>query len=106
VSFTEVLAWTVPPALGVILLIYALVYASGARRAKRYRPGRPFDFTPVWYLASTERHAGRPGAMALAEGAAQPRQLPARPAGEPAVGPILAAQTQGEQQVGGASDRW
>lgn len=106
VSFTldEVLILAVP-ALAVIALIYALVYASGARRSRRYRPGRPFEFAPVWFLASTEEHAGKPGAMALPQGRPQQAELPARPAGEPAVGPVLTAQTEG-QHIGGASDRW
>lgn len=106
-SFTvsEVLTLALP-ALAVVLLIYALVYAGGAHRAKRYRPGRPFEFTPVWFLSAPEQLAGKTGAAALPEGPSRQQQLPGRPAGEPAVGPILTAQTEGAQHVGGASDRW
>lgn len=37
--------------LAVILLVTAWAFAANARSAPRYRPGRPFSFTPVWYLA-------------------------------------------------------
>ena len=67
-------------ALAVVAVVYAAVYAGSARRAKRYRPGRPFEFTPVWFLASPEKAA--PGALAV-EG------------------------TQAAHgETGGASDRW
>ncbi|WP_344129795.1 hypothetical protein [Luedemannella flava] len=74
-------------ALAVILLIYAVVYAGSAKRAKRYRPGRPFTFTPVWFLAAPDRQlvgAGEHRQLTGAAGAAD------RPHG----------------QTGGASDRW
>ena len=47
--------------LGVIALVGSLVLAGSGRhrQARRYRPGRPYDFRPVWFLASPER-AGRP----------------------------------------------
>lgn len=94
------------PTLAVILLIWGLVYAGGTHRSKRYRPGRPFHFTPVWFLSVPERLTGKTNdATALPEGRRQ-QQLPGRPAGAPAAGPVLAAQTEGEQHVGGASDRW
>jgi hypothetical protein len=41
------------PAL-VIAVIAGLVYLSGARPSRRYRPGRPFEFTPVWFLSSPD----------------------------------------------------
>lgn len=36
-------------AAGVLAL---LVFGAGARRTPRYRPGRPFAFSPVWFLAA------------------------------------------------------
>jgi hypothetical protein len=66
-------------ALLVVAVVYAMVYAGSARRAKRYRPGRPFEFTPVWFLASPEKAAP---ALAI-EGAQTPHG-----------------------ETGGASDRW
>ena len=69
-------------AVVVVALVYVIVYAGSARRAKRYRPGRPFEFTPVWFLAAPEKTA--PGARAaLAAGAQVPHG-----------------------ETGGASDRW
>ncbi len=36
----------------VVLLVAALVYAAGGQGTPRYRPGRPYNFAPVWYLAA------------------------------------------------------
>ena len=49
--------------LGIILLVASLVLAGGDRtkRARRYRPGRPYDFQPIWFLASPERVTGAAG---------------------------------------------
>lgn len=69
--------------LAVIAIIFALVYASGARGAKRYRPGRPYNFAPVWFLSKPESE-GPAGAE---------RQLVAADSEHPGV-------------TGGASDRW
>lgn len=44
--------------LGVFLLLAAAVYGSASRRNRRYRPGRPFEFTPVWFLAAPQRIIG------------------------------------------------
>lgn len=40
--------------LAVIAIIFALVYVSSTRAAKRYRPGRPYTYAPVWFLAKPE----------------------------------------------------
>jgi hypothetical protein len=87
----------------VIVVIYGAVYAGSSRPSKRYRPGRPFEFTPVWFLAAPEQLST----------AAQAGEL---------TGPTRAALPAGrttdtktdwpaEDQVavhttGGASDRW
>jgi hypothetical protein len=83
--------------LAVVAVIFGLVYAGGGRSDRRYRPGRPFDFAPVWFLSAPEAqaeaasngHAAITGAdrMALTKSDA--------PSGEP-VGDV----------TGGASDRW
>jgi hypothetical protein len=77
-------------AVGVLVVIYGLVYAGGSRGNKRYRPGRPFVFTPVWFLAAPEQQAraGISGRREL-ERAAPAGARPARP-----------------RETGGASDRW
>jgi hypothetical protein len=79
--------------VGVALVVTGLVYAGGSRRSKRYRPGRPFEFRPVWFLAAPDRLAtNRPA-------------LPPAPS-EPVPGPILAQQPAQQGATGGASDRW
>lgn len=84
-------------ALAIIAVICAIVYAGSARRAKRYRPGRPFPFTPVWFLAAPQDQVTAGG-----------RQLSA--AGRPAISGPGVESAPGEQPVlgetGGASDRW
>jgi hypothetical protein len=51
---TEVLLFFVGIPLAVIGLVFALVYIAGARSAKRYRPGRAYSYSPVWFLARPE----------------------------------------------------
>ena len=77
--------------LAVIAVIYALVYASGSRGAKRYRPGRPYSFAPVWFLAKPETDGPSAKALGASSGA---KALEAAPEREH---PGL---------TGGASDRW
>ncbi len=73
--------------LAVIVIIFALVYASGSRGAKRYRPGRPYSFAPVWFLARPETDGpSRSHAPMKALEAAPEREHPG--------------------VTGGASDRW
>jgi hypothetical protein len=76
----------------VALVVTGLVYAGGSRRNKRYRPGRPFEFYPVWFLSAPEEMDGG---------------RPALPPGEPVPGPLLAQPAEPAQgTTGGASDRW
>jgi len=57
-----VLVYLVIPA-AIITVVAALVFAGSdrTRRTKRYRPGRPYDFQPIWFLASPERVTGAAG---------------------------------------------
>lgn len=80
----------------VIAVIAGLVYGAGARRSKRYRPGRPFEFTPVWFLAQHDRAAAMNSGYAI--GAGEQVALPAAAetaAGDPPV-----------QVTGGARGTW
>ncbi|MBL7260345.1 aa3-type cytochrome oxidase subunit CtaJ [Paractinoplanes lichenicola] len=65
-----VLVYVIIPA-AVIGLIAALSLA-GTRDAKqpdrRYRPGRPYDFRPIWFLAAPEQVVGATGRPALTGG--------------------------------------
>ncbi|WP_444543448.1 aa3-type cytochrome oxidase subunit CtaJ [Micromonospora lutea] len=99
-SVTDTLLVFVGIPAAIVLVITGLVYAGsqgGGGGAKRYRPGRPFSFTPVWFLGRPEELADSAG-TALSVGA----QAPA-----------LTSRTQDQTGVeapaggtGGASDRW
>ena len=85
----------------VIVVVSALVVGGSeqTRWHRRYRPGRPYDFQPIWLLASPEQVG-----PALAE----------RPAiehdAQPAIGPGVIEDSSGARvpigSTGGASDRW
>jgi hypothetical protein len=71
--------------LAVIALIFALVYLTGSRSAKRYRPGRDYRYAPVWFLAKPETDG---------PATAQAKELAA------------SASPTHPGLIGGASDRW
>ncbi|HEY0698559.1 MAG TPA: hypothetical protein VGD43_12205 [Micromonospora sp.] len=85
------------PALIVLVIAALTLSGRGGRGDRRYRPGRPFEFTPVWFLSSPEQLADSAG-TALPAGA----QAPALTSREVAKAgkPVPAGAT------GGASDRW
>lgn len=85
------------PAL-VIVVITGLGMIGRGQANRRYRPGRPFDFAPVWFLSSPEQLAESAG-VALPPGA----QAPALTSSEAAHKPETAARVG---VTGGASDRW
>jgi len=85
----------------VFLLVAGIVYAGSARRGKRYRPGRPYRFTPVWFLSAPEGLApdeGTDGRRALDHGP-QRAELAAAAATDERVAQV-------QDVTGGASDRW
>ena len=101
-SIIETLVVFVGIPLAVVAVVYGLVYAgSGRSNDRRYRPGRPFEFTPVWFLSAPDSHsdhgAAAPSAHAAVESGAHRMALTKSEAssGEP-VGDV----------TGGASDRW
>lgn len=96
--FSTILVFAGIP-LGIILVVAALA-VSGSNRtrpARRYRPGRPYDFRPIWFLASPAQVS-----PALA-GKASGHAAPALEAG-------IIEDSSGAQvrpgPTGGASDRW
>jgi hypothetical protein len=97
---SETVFWfVVVPAL-VVLVVGGLAYAmGGGRRGKRYRPGRPYDMAPVWFLSAPEQ----------VDEAARKRAIGGRPQ-EPAMstGVVEAGGGRAVPQgsTGGASDRW
>jgi hypothetical protein len=107
-SIIETLVVFVGIPLAVVAVVYGLVFAgSGRSNDRRYRPGRPFEFAPVWFLSAPESQGehgvadgGRPSVtganrMALTKAEAQVDAVPGLAAGE-AIGDV----------TGGASDRW
>jgi hypothetical protein len=56
---STVLVYVIIP-VGIIVLVASLVLSGSdrTRRTRRYRPGRPYDFQPIWFLASPEQVSG------------------------------------------------
>lgn len=86
-DFARMLLILIGIALGFALVIAAFVFAGGARRGKRYRPGRPFTFMPVWFLSAPEEQSRAGIARALRAA-------------------TLGGRAAGPRETGGASDRW
>ena len=97
ISHTVLVFLVIP--LGVILFVAALVFASSdrTRRTRRYRPGRPYDFQPIWFLASPEQ-VGHTAPALTGDSSRQAIE-----------GPVLedaAGQRVKPGATGGASDSW
>lgn len=93
-----VLVFVILPA-AIVALVVGLSRAGSDsnRQSRRYRPGRAYDFAPVWFLASPEQVSGAPG------GSSPATRTAAIEAGiiEDSSGtPVRPGPT------GGASDRW
>lgn len=86
-EFVDVLLIAAGIAIAVGLVVTALVYSGNRQASKRYRPGRPFEFRPVWFLAAPQRQVGVVPGRELTLAGTRPR--PVRVKG-----------------TGGASDRW
>jgi hypothetical protein len=95
--FAEILLEMIGGAVAVALLVSALVYAGSTRRSRRYRPGRPFTFMPVWFVSAPERQA-RTGSVGSGRSQGARRSLTSGASGG------TSAARRGE--TGGASDRW
>jgi hypothetical protein len=95
-----VLVFVVAP-LGGLALLALLVFGAGVRQAPRYRPGRPWEHRPVWYLPRPESDvpAASPAGRAALPAAADRRAL----AGHPPA-PVLAAPAR--TATGGADGEW
>jgi hypothetical protein len=86
-DFAKLLLVLIGIAVALGLVIAAFVFMGGKKDTKRYRPGRPFTFAPVWFLSAPERQS-RAGILGEAP-AGPPTGRVARP-----------------RETGGASDRW
>jgi hypothetical protein len=97
--------------IAVVAVVFALVYStSGRRTSKRYRPGRPFTFAPVWFLSAPDRHNGAATSQPALTSGGHHAELPA---GATPAGPLLAQaadapanQPAAHGETGGASDSW
>jgi hypothetical protein len=104
-TITETLLTFVGIPGAVVACVYGLVYAGSAARGKRYRPGRPYAPSAVWFVAN------KPGAAAA--GHASAHAVTAAPA-RPAVGGGAGSHeslgdevpTVGYGETGGAHDSW
>jgi hypothetical protein len=113
-STTEtVLTFVVVPT-AIFLAISGLALAGSVRRNKRYRPGRPFGFTPVWFLSSPEQ-LNLDGARELTAGPAADQRRAVTAGETPPETATQDAASQGAVSrgvatplgaTGGASDRW
>jgi hypothetical protein len=87
--------------LAVVAVIYGLVYAGSARaNDRRYRPGRPFDFSPVWFLSAPEQQVSAANGHAPKPAVSGANRHALTKAEENAAGGPVGDTT------GGASDRW
>ena len=102
-SVTETVLYFVVIPGATVAVIAGLALAGGGRSGRRYRPGRSYDFTPVWFLSSPEllsgdqsdHHDDHDDHAALTAGS-RPAELTA--------GETTARVPAGT--TGGASDRW
>lgn len=80
----------------ILFGVAALVLAGSdrTRRTRRYRPGRPYDFQPIWFLSSPEQVSGVSGGHHA----------------QPAIDAPFLEDTSGARVLpgptGGASDSW
>jgi hypothetical protein len=91
----------IPVAIIAVVASLTLAGSDRTRRSRRYRPGRPYEFRPIWFLSSPEQAGPASGARVL--GGPAGGRAPALEAGiiEDSSGArVLPGRT------GGASDRW
>ena len=91
--------------LAYVLIVAALAMAGSDRkqRRRRYRPGRPYDFQPIWFLASPEQVNAAPdrsGPDRRALHGHKPHAIEGPVIEDSSGAPVLPGPT------GGASDRW
>lgn len=91
-SITETVLIFAGIPLLVAAVVTGLVYGGKGARERRYRPGRGYDFAPVWLLASPDRV--RPAARRAA-----------LPSGDSS-GNWPPEDDTAPSSTGGTSDRW
>jgi hypothetical protein len=96
-SSAEVVLYLVVVPAAIVAVIWMLASMGGPQSRRRYRPGRRYEFPPVWFVAnhrgpSTSRHAAITAGSTGEAGSVQP-------------GDRSREATLGGSR-GGASDRW
>jgi hypothetical protein len=100
-SIIETLVVFVGIPLAVVAVVYGLVYAgSGRSNDRRYRPGRPFEFAPVWFLSAPGSHGDPPAAPHRHDAVESGHRMALTTRSEAPSGEFVGDVT------GGASDRW
>lgn len=89
-SGTEQLFYLVVVPAVIVAVVWALASIGGSRAQRRYRPGRPYHFATVWFVANHQQGHSGVAATAVTEGEA---------GGAEAV-------PAGQGRTGGVSDRW
>jgi hypothetical protein len=87
----------IPAAVVAVVVGLSRAGSDSNRQSRRYRPGRPYDFAPIWFLASPEQVHGSldgPGS------ARKPAAIEAGIIEDSSGMPVRPGPT------GGASDRW
>ena len=85
----------IPAAVVAVVTALSRTGSDSHRHSRRYRPGRPYDFAPIWFLASPEQ---------VALGGPSPAERPA--AIEAGIIEDSAGKPVRPGPTGGASDRW
>jgi hypothetical protein len=90
----------------IVLVVTSLVYTGSdhTRRDRRYRPGRRYDFQPIWFLSSPEQVG--PAPKASGSGGSEPGQRARQPEVEAGVIEDSSGARVLPGPTGGASDRW
>jgi hypothetical protein len=99
ISSTALIYVLIPVAVVAVIVGLALAGGDSRRRSRRYRPGRPFEFRPVWFLASPGQVVPAPGGR-TADRRAQPPAIESGIVEDPSGATVRPGPT------GGASDRW
>jgi hypothetical protein len=78
----------------VVAVVWALAWRGGPGAEKRYRPGRPYEFATVWFLANHRTGPATAGELAAAPSRVALPTAAGRPEDTP------------RESVGGASESW
>jgi hypothetical protein len=87
----------IPAAVVAVVVGLSRVGSDSQRPSRRYRPGRSYDFAPIWFLASPEQVSGPAGGNTAAR---RPAAIEAGIIEDSSGTPVRPGPT------GGASDRW